>query len=234
MIEASRVALAPEYGALARALRAWLDARLAAGWPARLVIGVAGETGSGKSVTAVALARELTAAGHPAAVLHQDDYFLRPPRANHEHRERDLGSVGPHEVNLAAIAAHVAAFRAGRDGVEGPLVDYPSDSFRVQRHDFAPLAVLVVEGTYVLRLDDLDVRIFLDATHEDTRERRRARNRDIDAPFVEQVLRIEHEIIAPQAALAHVVVDRDFRLRGDAAAAPAPAGSPPPAQPTPP
>ena len=215
--EASRIALAPEYGVLAGALRAWLEARYAAGWPARLVVGVAGESGSGKSVTAVALARALATSGRPAGVLHQDDYFLRPPRANHEHRERDLRHVGPHEVDLAAIAAHVADFRAGRDGVEAPLVDYPSDSFRIQRHDFAPLAALVVEGTYVLRLDDLDVRIFLDATHEDTRDRRRARNRDIDSPFVEQVLRIEHEVIAPQAALAHVDVDRDFRIRGDAA-----------------
>ena len=59
-----------------------------------------------------------------------------------EHRERDLRHVGPHEVDLAAIAAHVADFRAGRDGVEAPLVDYPSDSFRIQRHDFAPLAAL--------------------------------------------------------------------------------------------
>jgi hypothetical protein len=64
----------------------------------------------------------------------------------------------------------------------------------------------------VLGLDDLDLRIFLDATYDDTRDRRRARARDIDAPFVEQVLAIEHEIIARQAARADLIVDRDFAI----------------------
>jgi uridine kinase len=47
-------------------------------------------------------------------VLHQDDYFVRPPRTNHAHRVRDLRAVGPHEVDLARLAAHVAAFRGAR------------------------------------------------------------------------------------------------------------------------
>lgn len=213
-MEESRTADRPEYRALARELVARLGDRLRA---PRVVVGVAGESGSGKSVTAVALARVLEAEhGRRALVLHQDDYFRRPPRVNHEHRERDLGAVGPHEVDLPLLAAHVARFRAGEDGVEGPLVDYPTDSFLTRRLDFAPVDVLLVEGTYVLMLDDLDVRLFLEATHEDTAERRRARNRDIDAPFVRQVLAIEHRLIAPQAGRAHLVVDRDFGIRAGA------------------
>jgi uridine kinase len=74
--------------------------------------------------------------------------------------------------------------------------------------------VLIVEGTYVLRLDDTDVRIFLEATHAETAERRRLRNRDVMAPIIEEILAIEHALIAPQLRRAHVVVDRDFRVRG--------------------
>ena len=74
------------------------------------------------------------------------------------------------------------------------------------------LELLVVEGTYVLQLDELDARIFLEATHEDTEERRRVRNRDIDAPIVAQVLAIEHGIIAAQRELADIVVGTDFRI----------------------
>jgi uridine kinase len=221
MIETSRVADAPEYRRTARDLIAQLE-RLCdlegACSERRLVIGVAGESGSGKSVTAVALARELVDLDVPTDVLHQDDYFLRPPRVNHAHRERDLAHVGPHEVNLALMAHHVAEFRAGRPVGDAPLVDYPNDRFLTRRLDFAPLAVLVVEGTYALMLDDLDVRVFIEATHEDTAERRRSRNRDVDAPFVRDVLQIEHEIIARQAAAAHLVVDRDFAVRRGPAA----------------
>lgn len=178
----------------------------------RRVVGVAGESGSGKSVTATRLAETLDALGHPSIVLHQDDYFIRPPRTNHEHRERDLSSVGPQEVDLARLARHVAAFRAGDDGVEAPAVDYPGNRFVTRIVDFSAREIMVVEGTYVLTLPDLDVRMFLEATSDDTRERRRQRNRDIDAPFVDRVLEIEHGLIAPQAARADILIDRDFRI----------------------
>jgi uridine kinase len=211
MSDVSRTEVRREYADLARALVRQMEAR-GLGARARTVVGVAGESGSGKSVTAASLARELGAQGHPALVLHQDDYFFLPPRANHAARERDIGHVGPGEVNLARMQEHVAAFRTGADEVDAPAVDYAADRFGTRRLDFSNVAVLVVEGTYVLGLDDLDLRIFLDATYDDTRDRRRARARDIDAPFVEQVLAIEHEIIARQAARADLIVDRDFAI----------------------
>ena len=209
MAEASRAAEAPAYDATARALLAHVDGL--PGLPARPVIGVAGESGSGKSVTALALARALAARGVAAAVLHQDDYFHRPPRANHEHRRGDLARVGPHEVNLALVQAHVAAFRARR-AVDAPLVDYPSDRFLTRRLALDAVDALVVEGTYALLLDDLDVRVFLTATHEQTRASREARARDVHEPFVEEVLRLEHALIAPQAARADLLVDVAFRV----------------------
>ena len=197
---------------LAQSLCALLTTGHALSRRGRVVIAVAGESGSGKSVTASSLAGALDADGLLTRVIHQDDYFKLPPRANHENRCRDLANVGPHEVDLALLHSHIVAFRDGRDGVTAPLVDYPLDAFLTQRFDFSALAVLVVEGTYVFRLDDVDVRIFLDATSDDTRERRRVRNRDIDAPIVDQVLAIEHELIAPQRSLAQIVIDKDFRI----------------------
>ena len=93
-----------------------------------------------------------------------------------------------------------------------PVVDYPANAFGTQVIDFSPWSALIVEGTYVLRLHDVDIRIFLEATSDDTRGRRLVRNRDIDAPIVDQVLAIEHSLIAPQVALAQIVIDREFRI----------------------
>ena len=197
---------------LAADLRALLVAQFQLEQRERVVIGIAGESGSGKTVTAVALERAFHTVGIASAILHQDDYFLRPPRANHEYRIQDLAAVGPHEVNRALMQAHIAAFRARQRDVRAPKVDYPSDSFLTHQHDFRATRVLLVEGTYALGLDDLDVRIFLEATHADTRARRRLRNRDIDAPVIEAILDIEHDLIAPQASSADIVIDRDFRI----------------------
>ncbi len=202
----------PEYGPLARSLRELIETQLAVRRDGRFVVGIGGESGSGKSVTAAELAREQTASGRLTLVLNQDDYFLRPPRTNHEHRCRDLGSVGPPEVNLALLQSHVDAFRERRRDVDVPLVDYPANRFVRRRVDFSSASTLIVEGTYVLQLERIDARIFLEATHEDTRERRRVRNRDIDAPIIDEILAIEHELIVKQIQFADIVIDREFRI----------------------
>ncbi len=41
----------------------------------------------------------------------------------------------------------------------------------------------------------------------------RRRGRDVDAPIIDRIVTIEHEIVAPQAAGAEMVVDRDFVIR---------------------
>lgn len=197
---------------LAQQLLSLLSVRWESHAMQRRVVGVAGESGSGKSMTADGLARACNDAGLRALVLNQDNYFFLPPRTNHEHRIESLDNVGVHEVNLALIGSQITSFRACENGVVAPLVDYPGNRFVTQTLDFANVELLIVEGTYVLQLDDLDVRIFLEATHEDTEERRRVRNRDIDAPIVAQVLAIEHEIIARQRAVADMLIDSDFRL----------------------
>ncbi|MCC7052169.1 MAG: hypothetical protein IT355_02810 [Gemmatimonadaceae bacterium] len=179
----------------------------------RTVIAVAGESGSGKSVTAIDLAAMLDEAGIASAIIHQDNYFVRPPRTNHDFRVADITSVGPQEVQMDLIAAHIAAFRAGAPSVTAPVVDYPGNRFLTQVLDFSATQVLVVEGTFALLLDDADIRIFLEATYLDTRQRRQLRARDVDDPFVEQVLDIEHRIIAAQAPRADILIDSDYAVR---------------------
>lgn len=206
------IELKPAYFRLASLLRARLETDFGLKARERSVIGIAGESGSGKSVTALCLAGELRNAGIPTAVIHQDDYFKLPPRKNHENRSLDLGNVGPHEVDLDLIRSHLGAFRAGRNDVIAPLVDYPSDTMLTQRLDFSDARVLIVEGTYILSLPEIDTRIFLRATHGETRERRRERNRDRDDPVIERILEIEHGIIKQQAERADIVVSPDFTI----------------------
>ena len=114
---------------------------------------------------------------------------------------------------LDLLASHIADFRAGRDVPDAPRADHHTDCFVTRRLDLATASVLVVEGTYVLTLEDSDVRIFLEATHEETGERRRQRNRDVDAPIIDRILAIEHAIIALQARRADILVDRHFGIR---------------------
>ncbi len=200
---------ASAYRERARQLLALLRSDFGVPRDARTVIAVAGESGSGKSVTAIDLAAELNANGITSAIIHQDNYFVRPPRTNHEFRKHDITSVGPQEVQMDLIREQLRAFRAA-ERVMAPVVDYEGNRFLTQPLDFAHTGVLVVEGTYALLLDSADIGIFLQATYRDTEGRRKARNRDIFDPFVDDVLEIEHRVIAPQADIADILLDRDF------------------------
>ena len=211
MSEANRSRPASAYRERADQLLALLRSDFEVPRATRTVIAVAGESGSGKSVTALDLAAVMNDAGIRTVIIHQDNYFVRPPRTNHEHRQTDLGSVGPQEVHMDVIAANMQAFRAGTT-ISAPVVDYPGNRFLTQRLDFTDTQVLVVEGTYALLLDGWDIGVFLQATYKDTEGRRKARNRDIDDPFVDQVLEIEHRLIAPQALKADILLDRDFEI----------------------
>ena len=203
----------PQHLAHAEQLLALLRSDFGLPRETRTVIAVAGESGSGKSVTAANLAAVLRAAGVGTAIIHQDNYFVRPPHTNHEYRlQVNLASVGPREVQLDLIQSQIAAFRAGAADVSAPVVNYPENRFDTQVLDFSLAQMLVVEGTYALLLDDTDIRIFLTATWEDTDERRRERNRDIDVPIIATILGMEHEIISRQRARADIIIDRDFRI----------------------
>jgi len=90
----------PNADRLARSLASMVIDRLRLPREGRVVIAVAGESGSGKSTTASSLGRELSTRGVSTGLIHQDDYFLRPPRTNHEYRLLDLRHVGPHAASM--------------------------------------------------------------------------------------------------------------------------------------
>jgi len=180
----------------------------------RKVITIAGESGSGKSETAAALAQRLEAEGIPAAVLQQDDYFVYPPRSNDRARRADINWVGPGEVHLDLIDQHLSEFRAGSSPIDKPLVDYAADRIDREQLDLTGVRVLIVEGTYTMLLDNVDWRMFIDRSYLRTRAHREKRIRDASEldPFIDGVLKIEHGIISGHRARADLLVNDDYSV----------------------
>jgi uridine kinase len=179
----------------------------------RFVITVAGESGSGKSETAAALAERLLQDGFASVILGQDDYFALPPRSNDARRRADPEWLGPHvEVRLDLLQANIDAARAGANAIEKPMVDYDADSVSTEVVSLEGVKVVIAEGTYVSLLRHVDRRIFIARNRLETLEHRRKRSRGKETrdPFVEGVLGTEHKIIAGHRQLADFVVTRDF------------------------
>lgn len=60
----------------------------------RFTLTIAGESGSGKSEIATALAEELETHGFSTVIFQQDDYFVHPPKTNDRTRRQDISWVG--------------------------------------------------------------------------------------------------------------------------------------------
>lgn len=180
----------------------------------RYSVSVAGESGSGKSEVAVALAEQL--AGHDIAsvVLQQDDYFVHPPKSNDKARRDDITWVGPQEVKLDLLDAHIKAFLDGATEVDKPLVIYEDDSISNEVMEFGPARVVIAEGTYTTLLDNVRCHVFIDRSYHETRAHREKRHRDDSEldPFIDRVLVIEHDIISANKARAQIVIDADYNV----------------------
>jgi uridine kinase len=176
----------------------------------KFAITVAGESGSGKSELAYEVARLLTQENLKTGILQQDDYFVFPPKTNHEMRRRNLEQVGPYEVKLDFLDSNLRSFKRGENPIYKPLVVYDEDRVTTEEMDTDDLVGLIAEGTYTSLLQFADFRVFIDRDYHQTLEARKRRARDKWEPFIQDVLEREHQIISQHKALAQVVVAPDF------------------------
>ena len=172
-----------------------------------------GESGSGKSETGKAIADELEKFGIKSVLLGQDDYFKLPPKSNDAKRRKDPEWLGPHvEVKLDLMEQHLKDAIHGKDELVKPLIDYNQNSVEEETVSLKGIKVVIAEGTYTSLLRTVDTRIFIARNRLDTLEHRKRRNRgdEINDPFIEQVLRTEHKIIAGHKQLADFIITKDY------------------------
>ena len=180
----------------------------------KYVITVAGESGSGKSETAAAIAEMLSAQDVTTIIFQQDDYFIYPPKSNDARRRDDISKVGPHEVKVKLLDSHLQKFRDGVKNIEKPLIDYEGDTIDSEELHLAGIQVAIAEGTYTSLLENVDMRIFIARDYNQTRQHREKRNRDaaeLDT-FIDEVLKIEHRIISSHRACADAVINADYSV----------------------
>lgn len=178
----------------------------------KITIGIAGESGSGKSVTAFAIQKVLEHEKLKSLVVQMDDYFKLPPRTNHENRLQSLDNVGIHEVDLDTLSRNVRDFKNGIPKIEKPLVNYGANSVSNEVVDVSEFSMMIVEGTYVFKIESFDFKIFIDKDYKDTYRNRMNRNRDEQSDFIERVLEIEHQIIKNLKNNADLILGKNYEL----------------------
>lgn len=181
----------------------------------KYTLSVAGESGSGKSETATAIAELLAARNLPSYIFQQDDYFVHPPKTNDRVRRQDIDWVGPQEVRLDLLDGHLRDFLDGAARIEKPLAIYEEDRITSEIAATDEAHVAIAEGTYTSLLDHAKTKIFIARNYLDTRAHREKRKRDSSEldPFIDDVLQIEHRIISAHGSRADIVIEKDYSVR---------------------
>jgi uridine kinase len=144
----------------------------------RLVVGIAGGTGSGKTT----VAHKLAAAMPPGRciTIEHDAYYRDQAHLPLEERAK-INYDHPGSLESDLLAKHLAELRAGRP-VEIPIYDFATHTRRVDRRHVSPSKVIIVEGILVFTepalREQMDIKIFVD-TDADIRLIRRIR-RDLE------------------------------------------------------
>jgi uridine kinase len=143
----------------------------------RIILGVAGGSGSGKTTVVEEILRSL----HPASisVIHHDSYYKDLVHLPIEERA-EVNFDHPDALETGLLVEHLTKLRVG-ESVDVPVYDFATHTRTDEVRTVEATGVIIVDGILVLadpRLRDLiDIKVFVD-TDDDIRFIRRLR-RDI-------------------------------------------------------
>ena len=144
----------------------------------RLVVGIAGGTGSGKTT----VAHKLAAAMPPGRciTIEHDAYYLDQSHLRPDERAT-INYDHPSSLESSLLAQHLADLRSGRP-VEIPIYDFATHTRRSETRRVSAARLIIVEGILVFTepslREHMDIKIFVD-TDADIRLMRRIR-RDLE------------------------------------------------------
>ena len=186
-----------------------------------LMIGVAGGSGSGKSLFARALAQRLQP--RSVALLSEDDYYRRIDEPGFDPRVFDFDA--PSARDHAQLAGHLRRLRQGQ-AIERPVYSFRTHAPLKRLVPTAPAEVVIVEGLHVLHAAEvraqLDFSVFLDVDGDIRFIRRlmrdiRQRGRSVQSvsQYLATVKPAHDRFVAPTRALADLVLCFDAAEGGE-------------------
>lgn len=179
----------------------------------RICIAVGGESGCGKTSLTYALLKDIEEATNLRGfIFHADDYFILPPKDNHNQRLEDISNVGTQEVQLELLDTHINEFKKGKSNLKKPLVIYDENVILEEHVNCLEYDFCLVEGTYVMLLEEPNYKLFMEINYHDTHDLRIKRARDIIDDFTEQVLEIEHQIVKKHRQMAALSIDKKYNI----------------------
>ena len=137
----------------------------------KMIIGIPGESGSGKSELAHVISKGLRKHGISAKPLHIDNYYRILPLLRTEWRKQHgiENVVGYGEYDWDTLYRNVQEFKDGKVST-GPCVDLVTEQVDQLTTDYSTVDMLVIDGLYAIKTEGIDLRIFIELTYHETKK----------------------------------------------------------------
>ena len=179
-----------------------------------LIIGISGESGTGKTELAHVVAKGLRAHGIFAKPIHIDNYYKTLPLERTEWRTSNgvENVVGYDEYDWDQIYKNIEDFKNKAKSTM-PCVDLVTEQVDMLTTDFSSVDMLIVDGLYAIKTEDIDIRVFIDITYHDTGKAQKLRGKEPQNEFRMKVLLKEHDMVKDLKSSADIIVNKDYSVR---------------------
>lgn len=181
----------------------------------RYIVAISGESGSGKSELAHVIAKGLRKHGIFAKPLHVDNFYNTPPLERRQWRsEQGIEKVvGFNEYLWDEINRVINDFKNG--SLSGmPCVDLVTEQVDRLITDFSEVDMLIVDGLYAIKTENVDLRIFIDLTYLETKEKhtKDSRGKEVMDEVRWATLAQEHKMVRSLKPLADLIISQDYQV----------------------
>lgn len=179
----------------------------------KFIVGISGESGSGKSEIAHSLGKRLKKEHIRVKVLHADNYYKVPPLLQAEWRKaKGIETVGMNEYDWNLIQRNIQDFKEDRESML-PCIDVIPEQVDKLITDFKKIDLMIIEGLYAIKSDGTDLRIFIELTNEETKHAgKKAAGFDEQSEFSQNVLEKEHQQILSLKPLSDLIINKGFQV----------------------
>ena len=178
----------------------------------RYIVGISGESGSGKSELAHALGKLLKENHIRVKVIHTDNYYKIQPLLREEwRRNKGFHRIGKDEYDWVKIKKTIRDFKEEQECMI-PCIDLIPEQVDKLITDFSKIDLLIIDGLYAIDTPDLDLRVFIDLTYHETKINQIIRMKEALSDFRLGILEREHQAVATLKPQADLIVDKSYQV----------------------
>lgn len=178
----------------------------------RFVVGISGESGSGKSELAHALGKSLKENHIRVKVVHTDNYYKIQPLLREEwRRNKGFDKIGLDEYDWVKLKKTIRDFKEAQECMM-PCIDLIPEQVDKLIVDFEKIDVLIVDGLYAINAPEIDLRVFIDLTYHETKINQIIRMKEAMSDFRLAILEHEHEAVVSLRPQADMIVNKSYMV----------------------